>query len=82
MAIIPALDWLEPLARFWPHLAAGFHFLAALLASMHALLHQRDARAAALWLATIWFLPALGPLLYLVFGVNRIRRLIADAVSH
>lgn len=52
----------------------GFHFLAALLASVHALLNKRDSRAAALWLGTIWFLPVLGPLLYLVFGVNRIRR--------
>ena len=52
----------------------GFHFLAALLASIHALLYKRDSRAAALWLGTIWFLPVLGPMLYLALGVNRIRR--------
>jgi cardiolipin synthase len=52
----------------------GFHFLAALLASIHALLNKRDSRAAALWLGTIWFLPVLGPMLYLALGVNRIRR--------
>jgi cardiolipin synthase len=52
----------------------GFHFLAALLASIHALLNKRDSRAATLWLGTIWFLPVLGPLLYLALGVNRIRR--------
>jgi len=52
----------------------GFHFLAALLASVHALLNKRDSRAATLWLGAIWSLPILGPMLYLALGVNRIRR--------
>ena len=68
------MNWLDHLARFWPHLAAGFDFIAAVLASTHALLHKRDSRAATLWLGLIWFLPALGALLYLALGVNRIRR--------
>src|SRR6266705_2427161 len=65
---------LDRIYRFWPHLVAGFHFLSALLASIHALLNKRDSRAATLWLGTIWFLPVLGPFLYLALGVNRIRR--------
>ncbi|HEY2328320.1 MAG TPA: phospholipase D-like domain-containing protein [Verrucomicrobiae bacterium] len=68
------MQWLEFINRFWPHLAAGFDLLACLLASGHALLHKRDTRAATIWIAIVWFLPALGPLLYLTFGVNRIRR--------
>ena len=68
------MDWLDRVSQFWPHLAAGFDFLAALLASMHALLNKRDTRAATLWLGLIWFLPLLGPVLYLALGVNRIRR--------
>ncbi len=68
------MNWLDHIARFWPHLAAGFDLLAALLASAHALLHKRDSRAATLWLGCIWLLPALGPIFYLAFGVNRIRR--------
>ena len=68
------MDWLDAITRFWPHLVAGFNILAALLASFHALLHKRDPRSATLWLATIWFLPVLGPILYLALGVNRIRR--------
>ncbi len=68
------MTWLDHLSRFWPHLAAGFDFLAALLASIHTLLHKRDSRAATLWLVGIWMLPVLGPVLYLAFGVNRIRR--------
>jgi cardiolipin synthase A/B len=68
------MNWLDQISRFWPHLAAGFDFLAALLASIHALLHKRDSRAATLWLGVIWFLPLFGPVLYLSLGVNRIRR--------
>jgi cardiolipin synthase len=68
------MDWLDKLSQFWPHLAAGFDFLAALFASVHALLHKRDSRAATLWLGIIWFLPALGAILYLSLGVNRLRR--------
>ena len=68
------MDWLDKISKFWPHIAAGFDFLAALLASFHALLNKRDSRAATLWLGLIWFLPLFGPLLYLALGVNRIRR--------
>ena len=65
---------LDPIVRFWPHLAAGFDLLACLFASVHVLLNKRDTRAATLWIACIWFLPLLGPVLYLALGVNRIRR--------
>jgi hypothetical protein len=68
------MDWLDTLSRFWPHLVAGLDFVAVLLASIHALLHKRDSRAATLWLGVIWLLPVLGPILYLALGFNRIRR--------
>ena len=68
------MNWLDDLSKFWPHLVAGFSFLAALLASIHAVLNKRDSRAAALWLGFIWLLPGVGPVLYLALGVNRIRR--------
>ena len=68
------MNWLAVILKFWPHVAAGFDLLACLLASGHALLHKRDSRAATLWIGVIWALPALGPLLYLALGVNRIRR--------
>jgi cardiolipin synthase len=68
------MNWLDHLAEFWPHLVAGFSFLASLFASIHAVLNKRDSRAAALWLGFIWLLPVLGPVLYLALGVNRIRR--------
>jgi cardiolipin synthase len=68
------MDWHQTIAKFWPHLVAGFGSLAAVLASIHVLLHKRDSRAAALWIGLIWLLPVVGPMLYLVFGINRIRR--------
>jgi cardiolipin synthase len=68
------MNWLDHLAEFWPHLVAGFDFLAASLASCHALLNKRDTRAATLWIGVVWLIPVLGAILYLVFGVNRIRR--------
>ena len=76
------MDWLDKLSRFWPHLAAGFDLLAALLASFHALLNKRDSRAATLWLGLIWFLPLFGPVLYLALGVNRIRRRALSLAVH
>jgi len=68
------MNWVAWLLHFWPHIAAACDFLAALFASIHALLHKRDSRAATLWLGIIWFVPALGPVLYLSLGINRIRR--------
>src|SRR3989449_1918124 len=68
------MNWQDHLAEFWPHLVAGFSFLASLLASTHAVLNKRDSRAAALWLGFIWLLPFVGPLLHLALGINRIRR--------
>ena len=68
------MDWLTRLSHFWPHFAAGFFLVSCLLASSHALLLKRDNRAATIWIFIIWMLPALGPLLYLILGVNRLRR--------
>jgi cardiolipin synthase len=53
---------------------AVLHFSAAALASAHAVLNKRDTRAAVLWIGFICLLPLLGPVLYLLLGVNRVRR--------
>ncbi len=45
-----------------------------LVSAVHILLHKDDSRSAALWLLTIVTLPALGIVLYLAFGVERVRR--------
>ena len=46
------MNWLDQLAQFWPHFAAGFDLLACLFASTHALLHKRDTRAATIWIGS------------------------------
>ena len=53
------------------------------MASGHAVIYKRDPRSAALWLIVIWLLPALGPVLYVLLGVNRVqRRAAAPARRH
>jgi cardiolipin synthase A/B len=48
--------------------------VAAMLASGHAVIYKRESRSAALWVILIWVMPALGPILYLLMGVNRVQR--------
>ncbi|MFC1889473.1 phospholipase D-like domain-containing protein [Thermodesulfobacteriota bacterium] len=57
------------------HLVIGFlTVLVTLVASAHVVLYKRDSRAAVAWVGLIWIAPVVGPLLYILFGINRIRR--------
>jgi cardiolipin synthase len=58
----------------WHIGAAVLAFLLSVAASAHVVLHKRDSRAAIAWVGLIWFMPLGGALLYMVFGVNRLRR--------
>lgn len=44
------------------------------LASGHALIFKRDPRSAIAWVVFIWLLPTVGPLAYLLLGINRLQR--------
>jgi len=46
---------------------------AAILAAGHAMLHKRDPRSTFGWIMVCITIPGIGPLIYWVFGVNRIR---------
>ncbi len=46
---------------------------AAVLAAGHAMLHKRDPRSTFGWIMVCVTIPGIGPLIYWVFGVNRIR---------
>ena len=46
---------------------------AASAAAMHALLHKRRPQSAFGWIAVCFTLPILGPILYYLFGINRVR---------
>ncbi len=65
---------IEVLQELWLLLLGVAGFVAAVLASGHAVLQKRDARAAAGWVAVIWLAPGVGPILYFLLGINRIRR--------
>ena len=68
------MEWLDRLVDFWPHIVGFLTLFIAVLTSGHAILHKRDSRAAALWVLFIWTVPLLGPIFYLLLGINRIRR--------
>ena len=46
----------------------------ALSTALHILLRKRDALTAAFWLVIVVFVPLLGSLFYLLFGINFIQR--------
>ncbi|WP_406672533.1 phospholipase D-like domain-containing protein [Natronospira sp.] len=58
----------------WPVIAGLLSVALALIASGHAILNKSDHRATVGWVGVIWLAPVLGSLLYLLFGINRIRR--------
>ena len=53
-------------------IAAACDLVVALGTSLHALLRKRDVRSTIGWVGLIWLVPVLGPILYLILGVNRI----------
>jgi cardiolipin synthase len=61
----------------WHHLQVSLLLLTAFslaaLAFFHILLYKRDPRSAVLWLGICTLLPFIGPFLYLLLGVNRLR---------
>lgn len=64
----------ELLVRFWPFVTASFWFIFLLSTSVHALLYKRDSRAAIGWIGLIWLVPIVGSILYILLGINRIKR--------
>ncbi len=50
-----------------------FHAVLAPATAVHALLYKRNPRAAFGWIAVCILFPLAGPLLYLFFGLNRVR---------
>jgi cardiolipin synthase len=52
----------------------GLHFIIAGTVTAHALMTKRDVPAAIGWIGLAWFTPVLGALLYVGFGINRVKR--------
>jgi len=65
------LELLEP---FSAAIAATASLGLAVVVSGHAVLTRRDGRSAIGWVGLVWLVPIMGSLLYVGFGINRIRR--------
>ena len=76
-----AKTWLagKPLARTgepivniaW--LILGLHTILGVTSMLHALLYKKEPRAALGWIAVCFAYPLIGPLLYFLFGINRVK---------
>ncbi len=42
--------------------------------TIHVLLHKREVASAVGWIGLVWFAPILGTMIYLVLGINRVKR--------
>jgi cardiolipin synthase len=65
---------IEFLSNLWRVVAAALTILLSVIASAHVVLYKRDSRAAVGWVGLIWLAPIVGPILYALLGINRIRR--------
>ena len=55
-------------------LVGSVHVVIACAVTLHALMAKRDVPAAIGWIGLAWLSPVVGALLYVGFGVNRVRR--------
>lgn len=65
-------------AELWQLLVGGLTLLLAVFTAGHVVLNKRDSRAAVAWVGLILLAPIVGAVLYMLFGVNRIRRRAAE----
>ena len=50
------------------------HLLLAIAVTTHVLLYKRETNTSAAWIGLAWLAPILGSMLYLLLGINRVRR--------
>ncbi|HVW70455.1 MAG TPA: phospholipase D-like domain-containing protein [Steroidobacteraceae bacterium] len=50
------------------------HLLLAIGVTIHVLLYKRENNTSAAWIGLAWLAPILGSVLYLLLGINRVRR--------
>ena len=58
----------------WLPLDIAFHLVTFLLVCYSCLKTRREATSALLWIFVAWSFPVIGPLLFLMFGINRVPR--------
>ena len=64
----------EYVQTLWPAATAVATLTISVVGTAHAILYKRDSRAAIAWVGLIWLVPVLGAVLYVLLGINRIRR--------
>lgn len=60
--------------EYWPHIVFSASIIIGASAAIHAAMTKDDVRAAIGWVGIIMMSPFLGPIFYLIAGVNRVRR--------
>ncbi len=73
MGFFTTAVWLELVGLLSLALAVG--------TSMRVVLRKRDVRASIGWIGLIWLVPTIGPIIYLMLGINRIERRAASLRS-
>ncbi len=64
----------ETLSAYWPHILVALSIVLGVPAAIHATMTKEEVRAAIGWVGVIMLSPVVGPLIYAVGGVNRVRR--------
>ena len=59
---------------FAPTALSLTHLLLAVGVTTHVLLYKREINTSAAWIGLAWLAPILGSVLYLLLGINRVRR--------
>ena len=64
----------EILGTFAPTALSLTHLLLAAGVTAHVLLYKRETNTSAAWIGLAWLAPIMGSVLYLLLGINRVRR--------
>jgi cardiolipin synthase len=71
-------ELIEALEVSWPYVFGLFELFAALAATAHCVLRKDNVSSAIGWVGLIWLAPVVGPVLYVMLGVNRVSRAARD----
>jgi cardiolipin synthase A/B len=58
---------------YWPYLLDFLVLIVGMTTAVHAIMSKPDVRAATSWTAVVILMPLVGALLYVIFGINRVR---------
>jgi cardiolipin synthase A/B len=65
---------LDLLSNYWPHIVFTLSVVMGATAAIHVTMTKEEVRSAIGWVGVILLSPIIGALLYLIAGINRIRR--------